>query len=121
MSEANKALIRQYLETFNQDYRAALDKYVADEELRQHIPHMQAVFPGYQLVADDVIAEGDKVVVRATMHGTHQGEGMGIPPTGKHVTVPMIIVYRITDAKIVEHWIVADQLGLMQQLGAVPA
>lgn len=55
------------------------------------------------------------------MHGTHQGELMGIPPTGKQVSVSMIIVYRITDSKIAEHWVVADQLGLMRQLGAVPA
>ena len=121
MSEANKALIRRYLDTFNEDYRAALDEYVTDEGLRQHVPHMQGVFPGYQMIAEDVIAEGDKVVVRATMHGTHQGELMGIPPTGKQVTVSMIVVYRIVDAKIAEHWIVADQLGLMQQLGAVLA
>lgn len=121
MSEANKALVRQYFDAFNEDYRSALDAYVTDEYLRQHVPQMQGAFPGYQMIAEDMIAEGDKVVVRAKAHATHQGELMGIPPTGKEVTVSMIVIYRIADAKIAETWVVADELAVMQQLGAILA
>jgi len=121
MSEKNKALIRRYVDAFNKDYRSALAEYVSDEGLREHVNMMQGPFPGYRFIAEDVIAEEDKVAVRATMHGTHQGDLMGIPPTGKQVTVSMIIIYRIADGQIAEHWMVADQLGLMQQLGVAPA
>ncbi|MBN1135067.1 MAG: ester cyclase [Anaerolineae bacterium] len=120
MSQENKDLIRRYVDTFNKDYALALAEYVADEGMRRHVAMMQGPFPGYQLIVEDMIAEGDKVVIRATMHGTHQGDLMGIPPTGKQVTVSMIVIYRIVGAKIAEYWVVADQLGLMQQLGAIP-
>jgi predicted ester cyclase len=78
------------------------------------------VFWTVQLIAEDMIAEGDKVVVRSTFRGTHKGDLMGIPPTGKQVTMPLILIYRIADDKIVEHWMQADALGLLQQLGVIP-
>ena len=67
-----------------------------------------------------MIAEGDKVVTRFTMRGTHQGEFMGIPSTGKHVSVTGIGIDRIKDGNFVESWMNEDNLGLMQQLGAIP-
>jgi predicted ester cyclase len=69
---------------------------------------------------EDLIAEGDKVVVRGTLRGTHQGDFMGIPPTGKVVTFTAIAICRFAGGKEVEHWSNADVLGLMQQLGAIP-
>jgi predicted ester cyclase len=66
----------------------------------------------------DIIAEGDKVVARAIGRGTQQGEYMGIPPTGKQVTVSWIAIYRVVDNKLAEHWQNIDELGLRQQLGA---
>jgi len=72
------------------------------------------------LIAEDMIAEGDKVVLRSTFRGTHKGDLMGIAPTGKQVTMPLILIYRIADDKIVEHWMQADALGLLQQLGVIP-
>jgi predicted ester cyclase len=81
----------------------------------------EAAFPGYELSADDLIAEGDKVVLRATFHGTHRGDLMGVAPTGKSVTLPLIIVYRIADGKIADHWLAVDRMELMQQLGVLPA
>jgi predicted ester cyclase len=68
-----------------------------------------------------VIGEGDKVVVRVTARGTHQGQLMGIVPTGKHVAVTGIGIYRIADGKVAEAWVNRDLLGLLQQLGAFPA
>ncbi|MCW5850774.1 MAG: ester cyclase [Anaerolineae bacterium] len=99
-----------------------MNQYVAesDEDLRQHIAVAEAGFPRYELPPDDIIAEGDKVVVRATMRATHLGEFFGVPATGKEVTMPLIIIYRIADGQIVEHWIQMDVFGLMQQLGAIP-
>ena len=69
---------------------------------------------------DELIAEGDKVVERYTVRGTHQGAFLGIPPTGKHVSVSALGIDRIKDGKIVETWISMDTLGLLQQLGAIP-
>jgi len=74
---------------------------------------------------EDVIAEGDKVVARWVVRGTHKGEFMGptgsIPPTGKQVTVLAIHIFRIADGKFIERWPERDRLGLLQQLGVVPA
>ena len=67
-----------------------------------------------------MIAEGDKVVGRVTMRGTHRGALMGIAPTGKHVTMTGIGIFRVEEGKIAEMWDNQDVLGLMQQLGAIP-
>ena len=120
-TEENKVLIRRYFDLFNRNWTAALKEYVADEALTQHIQFFETVFPNYQLTAEDMVAEGDKVVVRTILRGVHQGPLMDIPATGKEVTMPFIIIYRIANNKIVEHWLNADQMGLMQQLGAIPA
>ena len=122
-AKESKAFIRRYFDAMGKDKSVAtMDEYIADadEELKQHIAAFEAAFPGYGMIVEDMIAEGDKVVVRGAMHGTHKGDLMGIPPTGKQVTISVIIIYRIADGKIVEHWMIADQLGLMQQLGVFP-
>ncbi len=77
-------------------------------------------FPDIQVTIHDQTAEGDKVWSRKTFNGTHQGEFMGIPPTNKPVEINVIDIHRVVDGKIIEHWAVADMLGLMQQLGAIP-
>ena len=120
--EENKAFIRRYFEALSSKDKpaAVVNRYVSDEELKHHIALYEAAFPSYQLIAEDMIAEGDKVVVRSTFRGTHKGDLMGIPPTGKQVTMPLILIYRIADDKIVEHWMQADALGLLQQLGVIP-
>lgn len=76
-----------------------------------------SAFPDAELVHEDLIAEGDKVVERWTMRGTHRGEFMGIPPTNKQVTVGGIDIYRYKDGKRVETWSQFDGLGLLRQLG----
>ncbi len=119
-----KAFLRRYLDALSgKDKPAAtIDTYIADsdEELKQHIVFFEAAFPRYKLIADDMIAEGDKVAVHARFEGTHQGELMGIPPTGKEVSVPFIITYRIAEGKIVQHWMSFDRMALMEQLGVAP-
>ena len=98
-----------------------MNKYVADEGLKQTIAIFESAFPRYELIVEDMIAEGDKVVIRATFKGTHKRKLMEIAPTGKEVTEPAIIIYRIANGKIVENWISYNQLSLMQQLGVIPS
>jgi predicted ester cyclase len=78
-------------------------------------------FPGGQLTIDDLIGDEDKVVSRVTYRGAHTGDMMGIPPTGKPVTVSAMIVDQFADGKIVETWRLFDQMGMMQQLGVIPS
>jgi len=66
------------------------------------------------------VAEGDKVVARWTSFGTHNGDFMGISPTGKQVTTSGITIFRLQDGKIVEEWSESDMLGMLQQVGALP-
>jgi predicted ester cyclase len=73
------------------------------------------------LTIEDMIAEGDRVVVRHTFSGTHQGDFMGLAPTGKYVTTTAIVISRISNGKGIETWINGDDLGRMQQLGVIPA
>jgi predicted ester cyclase len=81
---------------------------------------MIAAFPDVRYVLHDLIAEGDKVVARYTMHGAHQGELLGIPPTGKQVAMDVTTIYRLEEGLAVELWEQYDGLGLMRQLGAMP-
>jgi predicted ester cyclase len=79
-------------------------------------------FPDMNMVVDDLIAEGDKTVARVTAKATHQGDFMGVPPTGNRVEMELIDIMRFdTAGRVCEHWGVADMLRLMQQLGVVPA
>ena len=81
----------------------------------------RAAFPDQWWHIEDLIAEGDRVVARTTMTGTQTGEFFGIPPTGRPVRVTGVHVMRIADDKIAEHWGNNDDLGLMRQLGVIPA
>lgn len=90
------------------------------EGARQYVEIFFAAFPDATATADDVIAEGDKVAVRWSMQGTHKGQLMGIPPTGKEVNITGQAIYKIVDGKIVEEWVNGDVLGVLQQIGAFP-
>jgi steroid delta-isomerase-like uncharacterized protein len=80
----------------------------------------RGAFPDSYFSVEDMIAEGDEVVTRKTFHGTHEGEFMGIPPSGRTVNVSLVDVVRISEGRVVEHWSVGDNLGMMQQLGVIP-
>ncbi len=82
---------------------------------------MFAAFPDSNMTIDDTVAEGDRVVSRFTVRGTHRGEFQGIPPTGKQVTITGIAISRIEGGRVVEDWEELNMLGLMQQIGAIPA
>jgi len=135
-TEQNKEIMRRFYEEFwcksNVD---AVDELVdpdfvdhqwpADwpqglEGLKMLIRNLRKAFPDMHETVEDIIAEGDKVVGRFTLHGTHNGEFLGIPPTGKRVKMDGIDILRIKNGKIVEFWYKEDTLGLFGQLGVFP-
>ncbi len=121
-AEANKTLIKEYIAALRHDKSAeTLNRFMADEDLKHHIALYEASVPGYWIETDELVADGDKVVLRGTIHGVHNGQLMNIPPTGKSIAITLFITYRIADGKIVDHWMLADMLALLQQIGAVPA
>jgi steroid delta-isomerase-like uncharacterized protein len=90
--------------------------------VRDFFRMQRAAFPDMRMVAEDVIASGDKVVARVRYTGTNQGAFMGMPATGKRVDVQLMDMFLFShDGRVHEHWGVMDALALMQQIGAVPA
>ncbi len=134
-TEDTKAFMhRVYEEVYNQRNLAVLDE-VCVPDFVVHYPSMTfqgleaykhfvslifSAFPDGRYSIEDMIAEGDRVVVRHTFGGTHQGDFMGIPPTGKYITTTAIVISRISNGKGIEAWINGDDLGRMQQLGVIP-
>ena len=134
-TEDNKALVHRAYEGFNQRNLAVFNELCAPdlvfhnasttikglEASMQVLSMLLTAFPDARFTVEDVIAEGDRVASRYTFRGTHQGDLMGIAPTGKQVTVTGIIINRIVDGKSAEGWLNFDALGMVQQLGALPA
>lgn len=103
------------------DLSPELQLYRASDNYRQAgrargFASLRAAFPGLHYTVEDMVAEGDKVVVRFTSRGTHHGAFRGIPPTGKAIAYTGILIWRFVEGKIAEHWAVPDLLGLLQQL-----
>ena len=136
-TEENKVRVRRFYEkVFNQKNLAAIDDFVAPnvidhslppgapggiEGVRLTIGMFVTAFPDLHLTVEDLIAEGDRVVARWPLRGTHQGASLGMPPTGKQFTMPGVSLLRLESGTAVEAWIVQDQLSMLQQLGLVPA
>ena len=136
-AEENRAMIRRFIEEiFNQRNIAALDQYLAADYVDHAVPPgvpptregfkgfisgFLAALPDFHYTIEDVIADGDKVVVRLTAQGTQTGEFGGIPATGKHATWTEMHIGRIAGGAIAEHWGEIDNLGMLQQLGIIPA
>jgi steroid delta-isomerase-like uncharacterized protein len=132
--EANEALITRLIDEFwNQGNLDIASEIFSDDlvshnppisamypstvdGLKQYATDVSAAFPNFQVVLDDLILEGDRAVGHWTATGTHEGEFLGIPKTGKHASVPGATIYRFADNKIVEMWWAWDAMGLMQQL-----
>lgn len=87
------------------------------EGIKQGIKNVLNAFPDVELTIEDLIAENDKVVERVTATGTHKGDYMGIIPTNKQITIPVITINRFADNKIVERWSLVDSLAMLQQFG----
>lgn len=133
MSDQNKALVRRWFEELDRQQGPAED--LCTPSYTGHHPgtppmnlaaHRQfssaffAAFPDLTHTVEDMVAEGDKVAGRVSNRGTHQGELMGIAPTGKQIDVSAIVLVRIEGGKVAEFWGVFDQMGIMQQIGAIP-
>jgi steroid delta-isomerase-like uncharacterized protein len=133
--EQNKSLVRHFNDAFNAgDLDDAVAVFAPNavihnsgapdplnvEGFKQFGGVFLTAFPGGKLSIEDLIEEGDKVVSHITYRGTHTGDMMGIPPTGKSVTVSAMIIDQFADGKIVESWRLFDQMGMMQQLGVIP-
>ena len=135
-TDANKALVRRYYdEVLNRGDLAVVDELLAPEfvshapsgatfgleQYRQTIAMSRGAFPDLHVVVEAQLAEADRVVTRWTARGTHTGAFMGLPPSGRQVSVSAIHIHRIAGRRVVEHWEQIDALGLLQQLGALPA
>jgi len=137
VTEKNKAMVRRFWEeVFNGRKLSLIDEiFTADwvyhgvgglkvygpEGLKQFLTEYYNAFPDMQVKVENLIAEGDKVVSHVTSRGTHKGELMGIAPTGKQVTVPVICISRFVDDKIGEDWEIIDLFGMLQQLDVIPS
>ena len=96
------------------------DQPEGPEGIKAVVSMFRGGMPDLRVVIDDMIAEGDKVAVRYTLEGTHEGELFGVPPTGRRISIESVTIERVSGGKIREHWRVTDTLDMMQQLGAMP-
>jgi steroid delta-isomerase-like uncharacterized protein len=136
-TEQNKAAVRRMYEgVHNRGDWAVCDELLAPEfvdhaappgntsrgpeSLKQTIGILRGAFPDLHNSVEDMVAEDDKVAFRVTSTGTHRGDFFGLPPTGRSFVQEQVHIVRLADGKFVEHWAARDDLGMMQQLGALP-
>jgi predicted ester cyclase len=130
VQEANKALVRRYMEELYRGNFDVLDEVISEEyigsdgrpnppaEYKARFSVVRHAFPDIRIRFDAVIAEGDWVAVHCTIDGTHLGEWRGIPPTGKHATWTLTMFRRVRDGKLVQGYISWDWLSVVRQIGA---
>jgi steroid delta-isomerase-like uncharacterized protein len=135
--EQNKQLVSQFFETLDRQDTEMMDQLVSstnyflhfsgmppmdwNENKKEFLAPFTKAFPDLRRNIVDMVAEGDKVAVSINVTGTYKGEFQGIPPTGKQVSFTAMDILTIIDGKITEEWATADMMGLMQQIGAIPA
>ena len=138
MSEQNAAHARRWFEeVWNQGREQTIDEMLTAEgvghglgdtdrdtrgpaEFKVFWRNLRGALPDVHIRVDDLISQGDRVVTRITLTGTHSGEGLGVPPSGAKVHVQGIVIMRFHNGKAVEAWNSYDQLGLLRQIGALP-
>jgi steroid delta-isomerase-like uncharacterized protein len=136
-TEENKAQFRRtYEELFNKGNLVVADELIAldflnheappgrdrgPESMREAITMLRTAFPDLHFTIEELVAEGDTVVGRVTMNGTHQGPFQGMPPTGRSFQQEQVHFVCFREGKGIEHWAVRDDLGMMRQLGVIPA
>ena len=139
MSEENKKIVRRWFEeVWNRGSESAIEEMLDAEgvahglgdseqdvkgpaEFKPFVANIRGALPDTRIVIDDIFADGDRVAVRVTLQGTHTGNGLGLAPTGRSVRIQGIVIVRMQDGRIKEGWNSYDQLGLLRQLGALPA
>jgi steroid delta-isomerase-like uncharacterized protein len=135
--EQNKQLVRQFFEASDRQDAEMMDQLVSSANYSLHFSGMPPMdwntnkeqflapfnkaFPDLRRNIVDMVAEDDKVAVSINVTGTYKGEFQGIPPTGKQVSFTAMDILTIINGKITEEWATADMMGLMQQIGAIPA
>ncbi len=119
----NKAFVLEYLNAISGKEKTleVCAHYITDQALTEHILFFDAAFPKYEILADEMTAEGNRVVVRARLIGKHEGQFGDIMPSYRTIDLPFVVTYTIENRKIVSHWLVADQMALMEQLGVEAA
>ena len=139
MSEANKALVRRWFEeVWNRGREETIDELFAPHgigyglgdtdvptrgpaEFKLFASNLRGAIPDIRMTIEDIMAEGDKVTVRIMVEGTHKGGQLGVAPTGRRIRIAGVAMVRISNGQIVEGWNSWDQLGLLRQIGALPA
>ncbi len=128
--EENKAIVRRFVEAYNErkldliadfvapDYLDHTNK-VGRDGLRRLFDVGLTAFPDWHETIEDIVAEGDKVWVRLSYTGTHTGQFMGLSPTGKKITSKAVDIYRIANGKLSEYWNVTDNASIFAQIGAI--
>ena len=135
--EQNKQVVRQFFEALDRQDTEMMDQLVSSTNYSLHFSGMPPVdwnankkeflapltkaFPDLRRNIVDMVAEGDKVAVSINVTGTYKGEFQGIPATGKQASFTAMDILTIIDGKVTEEWATADMMGLMQQIGAIPA
>ncbi len=135
-AEENKALVRRFYEEIDKGNLDAMDELVAEDYINHHPPPFPGLAegreglkqafklfweatPGYHQI-EDQLADGDKVVTRLTVYGTHERDLPGVPRTGNKLEMTATAIHRVADGQLVEHWSNTDELGLLQQLEVIP-
>ena len=135
-TEDNKAIVRRYIdEAWNKGNVSVIDDLMSEDYARhvsgcpvplnreshkKRILQIHRALPDVTMTIADMVAAGDRVASRVTLRGTQRDTFMGIPATGRQVTVTGMDIARVVDGKVVEHWAEMDTLGLIKQLGALP-
>ncbi|MCC3778619.1 ester cyclase [Streptomyces sp. UNOB3_S3] len=132
--QANKALVRELIDTWNRGDLAGMTRFWSPDMVHHgrdgeplpgagvaaEMARFMSAFPDLRLTVHAMVAEGDLVATRLTVEATHKGEYLGVPATGRAVRVPLLGQLRVADGAVVEHWGVADGLYLLEQLGLLP-
>jgi steroid delta-isomerase-like uncharacterized protein len=134
-TDENKSVIRRWIQALNDHNADAATELLADgyvrhdttlpetvgsQAQRELITAVLASFPDLHFQIDELLGEDTRVAGRYTVRGTHRGDFLGVPATGRQVTFEMMETYRLTGGKLAEQWVVMDALGLLRQMGAVP-
>lgn len=135
----NKAVVHRWFEeVWNQGREATIDELFATDgvtiglgesdievrgpsQFKTFFYNLRTAFPDLHITIEDTLAEGEKVAVRLKIEGTHKGEGIGLSPTGRHISIAGIVIIRFADGKFVKAWNSWDQLGMLRQIGVIPA
>ena len=135
MPEDAKNVVRRFYSEVSEGNLGVVDELVADdfveheefpgleptkEGVKQFFAMFRSAFPDLRMEAHEIVAESDLLCTRGTMSGTHKGEFMGMPPSGKHIEIEGFDMVRIRDDQVTEHWGLMDAMTMMQQLGAMP-